>query len=44
MNCIDKDGASDADEPSQSSVTGRNKDGLPTGLEKKKQPQGKRRD
>ena len=36
MNCIDKDGASDADEPSQSSVTGRNKDGLPTGLEKKK--------
>ena len=36
MSSIKDGGASDADEPSQSSVTGRNKDGLPTGLEKEK--------
>ncbi|MGA7181243.1 MAG: EAL domain-containing protein [Thiobacillaceae bacterium] len=36
MNCIDKDSASDTDDPGQSSVTGRDKDRLPTGLEKEK--------
>ncbi len=36
MNCVDKYGASDTDDPGQSSVPGRNKDSLPTGLKKQK--------